>query len=154
MNIFQRLEKWGDNHHSKWLDIIRIALGIFLFMKGVEFINDMDNLVNIMTGSAFLGSISLGILAHYIVFAHIVGGLLIAFGLLTRVACLAQIPILLGAIIFIHSNGGILKPHDGLWLSVLVLALLFFFLVDGSGPISVDAWMKKHPEKRGGVLNN
>ncbi|PWT95348.1 MAG: DoxX family protein [Bacteroidetes bacterium] len=154
MNIFQRLEKWGDNHHSKWLDIIRIALGLVLFLKGVEFINNMDNLVNLMTQSAFLGSISLGILAHYIVFAHIVGGLLIAFGLLTRVACLAQIPILLGAVLFVHSNQGILKPYDGLWFAILVLALLLFFFVDGSGPISVDAWMKKHPEKRGGVLNN
>ena len=154
MNIIQRLEKWGDTHHSKWLDIIRIVLGIFLFLKGIEFINNMDRLADLMSQSAFLGTISLGILAHYVVFAHLVGGILIAFGLITRVACLVQIPVLLGAVIFIHSSGGILKPHEELWMSVLVLVLLIFFLIEGSGPISVDAWMAKHPEKKGGILDN
>ena len=149
MNFFQRLEKWGDTHHPKWLDAIRIVLGIFLFLKGIEFINNMDNLSNVIESSGFLGSISTGILAHYVVFAHIVGGILIAFGLLTRVACIIQIPILLGAIIFINSSGGILKPHAELWMSLLVLLLLFFFLVEGSGPISIDEYMRTHPEKKG-----
>ncbi len=155
MNIVQRLEKWGDAHHSKWLDIIRIVLGIFLFLKGVQFINNLDSLVDVMTRSAFLGSISLGILAHYVVFAHLVGGALIAFGLLTRVACLAQIPVLLGAAIFINSRAGVLKPYDNeFWLAILILILLFFFLIEGSGPISVDSWMARHPEKKGGVMND
>ena len=149
MNFFQRLEKWGDAHHPKWLDAIRIVLGIFLFLKGIEFINNMDNLSNVIDSSGFLGSISTGILAHYVVFAHIVGGILIAFGLLTRVACIIQIPILLGAIIFINSSGGLLKPHAELWMSLLVLLLLFFFLVEGSGPISIDEYMRTHPEKKG-----
>ena len=149
MNFFQRLEKWGDTHHPKWLDAIRIVLGIFLFLKGIEFINNMDNLSNVIDSSGFLGSISTGILAHYVVFAHIVGGILIAFGLLTRVACIIQIPILLGAIIFINSSGGLLKPHAELWMSLLVLLLLFFFLVEGSGPISIDEYMRTHPEKKG-----
>lgn len=149
MNFFQRLEKWGDTHHPKWLDAIRIVLGIFLFLKGIEFVNNMDNLTDVINTSGFLGSISTGILAHYVVFAHIVGGLLIAFGLLTRVACIIQIPILLGAIIFINASGGLLKPHAELWMSLLILILLVFFLVEGSGPISIDQYMRTHPEKKG-----
>ncbi len=153
MNLFQRLEKWGDNHHPKWLDAIRIVLGIFLFLKGVEFINNMEKLAEIISTSGFLGSISTGILAHYVVFAHIVGGILIIFGLLTRVACIIQIPILLGAIIFVNLGGGIFKPHAELWMAILTLLLLVFFLIEGSGPISIDEYMKKHPEKKGGIMN-
>ncbi|MGN6438656.1 MAG: DoxX family protein [Agriterribacter sp.] len=148
MNILHSIERWGDAHHPKWLDFIRILLGIFLFLKGVEFINNMERLTALMERSEFLGSISLGILAHYIVFAHLVGGALIAFGLLTRMAALIQIPILLGAIIFIHSDLGIFAPHAELWMSILILGMLIFFLVAGSGPISVDEWMKKQPQKR------
>jgi putative oxidoreductase len=148
MNLFQRLEKWGDAHHPKWLDVVRIVLGIFLFLKGLEFINNMDSFSQLMSSSGFLASISAGIIAHIIVFAHLVGGLLIAFGLLTRFACLIQIPILLGAIIFINSQQGILKPHAELWFSIIVLLLLVFFLIEGSGPISIDEVIRKNPEKK------
>ncbi|MBI2730874.1 MAG: DoxX family protein [Sphingobacteriales bacterium] len=148
MNLFHRLEKWGDAHHPKWLDVVRIVLGVFLFLKGLEFIKNMDSFSELMSKSGFLASLSTGIAAHVIVFAHIVGGLLIAVGLLTRVACLIQIPVLLGAIIFINAPEGILKPHSELWFSVIVLLLLVFFLIEGSGPISIDEVMRKNPEKK------
>lgn len=143
MNIIQSMERWGDTHHPKWLDIIRVVLGVFLTLKGIDFINHMDRLIELMTQSKFLGSLSLGLLAHYIVFAHLVGGALITAGLLTRLACLVQIPILIGAVFFINSSAGILAPYDALWLSVIVLLLLVLFLIAGSGPFSVDEQMKK-----------
>ena len=30
MNFLHRIQHWGDSHHPKWLDIVRIILGIFL----------------------------------------------------------------------------------------------------------------------------
>lgn len=149
MNLLYSIEKWGDTHHPKWLDFIRMLLGIFLFIRGVLFINNMDQLSALMTKSEFLGSMSLSVLAHYVVFAHIVGGALVAFGLLTRLACLVQIPVLLGAVFFINSDSGIISLNEGLWLSILVLALLIFFLVSGSGPISVDEQMRRQAESTG-----
>lgn len=143
MNLLHSVERWGDAHHPKWLDIIRVVLGLFLVFKGIDFINHMDRLTDLMGRSRFLGSLSLGLLAHYIVFAHLVGGALITAGLLTRLACLVQIPILIGAVFFINSSAGILAPYDVLWLSVIVLLLLVFFLIAGSGPFSVDEQMKK-----------
>ena len=44
MNLIHKIEKWGDSHHPKFLDIIRIALGVFLFLKGLGF---MDNTANL-----------------------------------------------------------------------------------------------------------
>ena len=43
MNLVQRLEQWGDRHHPKWMDFLRIALGIFLCLKGVEFATNMSS---------------------------------------------------------------------------------------------------------------
>jgi putative oxidoreductase len=152
MNLINRLESWGDAHHPKWLDVIRIVLGIFLMLKGFEFVNNMDHLSALISSSGFLGVMSATIIAHYVVFAHIVGGILIACGLLTRMACIIQVPILIGALILINSTGSALQPYTERWMSLLLLVILGFFIVEGSGPISVDAYMKKHPEEKHGQL--
>jgi uncharacterized membrane protein YphA (DoxX/SURF4 family) len=108
MNLLQRVEQWGDTHHSKWLDILRIALGIFLCYKGIDFLNNMSEMMSLMTENVPFGSFMLLVLGHYIVFAHIAGGFLMAIGVLTRFASLIQIPILLGAIIFINAPGSLM----------------------------------------------
>jgi len=43
MNYLQRLEYWGEAHHPKYMDIVRIAFGIFLCIKGIEFANNSAN---------------------------------------------------------------------------------------------------------------
>ena len=48
MNTLQRFEHWGDTHHPKWLDIIRILLGVFLCYKGIDFLQNMGNLMGLM----------------------------------------------------------------------------------------------------------
>lgn len=137
MNLLQRVEHWGDSHHPKYLDIIRIALGVFLCLKGVEFLNNMSDMMNLMTRQVPFNSLILIILGHYIVFAHLAGGFLLALGILTRFACLIQIPILLGAIIFVNSSGDMMLPYSALFLSILVLLLLIYFLIVGNGPWSL-----------------
>jgi putative oxidoreductase len=142
MNLIQKVEHWGDTHHPKWIDVIRMCLGILLFMKAIEFINNMDQLSSLMGKSHFLGSISLGVMGHYIIMVHLIGGFMVASGLLTRVACLFQIPILLGAVIFIHAPAGIIPTDSNWFLSLLILILLVFFMVEGGGPWSADRLLK------------
>jgi uncharacterized membrane protein YphA (DoxX/SURF4 family) len=144
MNLLQRIDRWGERHHPRWLDGIRVLLGVFLFYKGVVFIQNINALKAVIDESPWLTVMSFW-LAHYIVFAHLLGGVLIIFGLLTRVAVLAQIPILLGALFFVHTSTGLFNVHEGTGLSILVLLLLVFFLVEGSGPISFDDYMRRHP---------
>lgn len=138
MNLVQRLEYWGEHHHPKWLDIIRIALGIFLCYKGIEFLSNMSQMLNLLTSKMAFGSFTLVMISNYIAFAHLLGGFLLVLGLLTRFACLLQIPILLGAIFFVNSSGDMLKPFSELSLSILVLLLLIYFLIAGNGPWSFD----------------
>jgi putative oxidoreductase len=148
MNLLQRLEYWGDRHHPKWADILRCALGLFLFYKGIEFLENMGTMISRMSGFLPNSYFALSILGHYIVFAHLVGGLMLAFGLLTRAACIMQIPILIGAIFFINQAEGMFRPFSQMLITVLCLAGLIYFLIAGNGPWSVDRYFDEKSEKR------
>ncbi|MEO5893598.1 MAG: DoxX family protein [Ferruginibacter sp.] len=136
MNILQRIEFWGDSHHPKWLDLIRITLGIFLCYKGIDFLRNMGTLMGLMPIKVEFGSFMFIVLGHYVVFAHIIGGILMTIGLFTRFASLIQIPVLLAAVILVNTKGEIMRPYSELFLSIIVLLLLIYFLIAGNGPWS------------------
>ena len=142
MNYIYRIENWVDNHQVKWLAALRVVLGLIIFLKGLFFIMNTDALLSMISNSAF--DLYAVMLVHLVASAHLIGGILIMIGLITRIAVLFQLPILIGAIIFVNSKTGFFSIHSELTLSILVLALLLFFQVFGSGKFSVDDWMKKN----------
>ena len=148
MNLLEKFEQWGDRHHPKWLDIIRIALGLFLCYKGVDFLRNASGLISLMKNQQPFSSFIIVLLAHYVTFAHILGGIFLTIGMFTRAACLIQIPILIGAIVFININVAkdTFSPYSELVLSILVLLLLIYFLIIGNGPLSVK--MSEEEKKR------
>lgn len=146
MSVVTDVEKWGNSHRPGFLDIFRISLGVFLTYKGLDFITNMDELEMTTSGVnvAFAGAA----LAHYVVFAHILGGPLIAFGLFTRIVCLIQVPILIGAVIFVNYPKGFLSMGNQmeLWASILVLVGLIVFMIFGAGKYSIDAKRRREKE--------
>ena len=142
MDLVHKIEIWGDTHHPKLLDVVRVALGDFLFLKGVAFMENTADLKGIIEAqdSIVFPASALMILVYYVTFIHMVGGVMIAFGLLTRVTCLMQIPIVIGAVIM---NDVLISPiNTQLWLSVITLVLLFVFMILGSGPLSLDKYLQ------------
>lgn len=89
------------------------------------------------------GNFMMVILGHYVLFAHILGGVLLATGLLTRLACIIQIPVLLAAIFL-----NIFNQFSELSLSILILLLLVYFLIVGSGRWSLDWYINREYERR------
>jgi putative oxidoreductase len=149
MNLLEKFEYWGDRHHPKWLDIIRIALGKFLFWKGIDFLRNTSDLISMMElRSPFSGFVII-LLGHYVAFAHIIGGFFLTIGMFTRAACLIQIPILLGAVIFVNINAtkDAFSPYSELFLSIIVLLLLIYFLIIGNGPLSVKMPPEEHAKE-------
>jgi putative oxidoreductase len=142
MNTLQKIETWGDTHQTKWLSFFRIALGSIIFFKGLYFVSHTDEINQMIANSAI--SLYAVFLAHYVALAQLVGGLLIMMGLITRIAIAFQVPILIGAIIFINAQKGFFSIHSELGFSILVLAMLLFFFVFGSGKYSVDEFMRTH----------
>ncbi|MDQ6609162.1 MAG: DoxX family membrane protein [Bacteroidota bacterium] len=145
MNYLQRMEHWGDTHHPKYLDILRIVLGMFLCFKGIEFARNTNLLNELMSRQVPFSSFLIILIGHYIVFVHIMGGFLLALGLLTRFACLIQIPILIGAIVFVNSD--IARYFSIIFLSISVLVLLIYFTIIGGGPWSLDHVFEKQEKQ-------
>lgn len=144
MNIVQKVEHWGELHHTKWLSIIRMALGLLIIGKGISFISDTGiQQAWILQHNTFgFSGLMAMVVLHTVAFVHLVGGLLILIGLVTRFAVVIQIPILIGAIFFVNLTRGLSFLNSELWLSVIVLLLLILFWVIGSGPYAVDHVIK------------
>lgn len=144
MGMIHQLEKWSITHHPKWLVFLRAALGLALFLKGISFMNDMVAVRSLLTEDYIFNVQDWLILT--ITWAHLLGGFLIIIGLFTRWAVVFQIPILLGAILFINAPKGFFAPDSELIFSILVLLLLVLFLFEGGGPLSLDNYFKKNPK--------
>jgi putative oxidoreductase len=142
MNFEEKLELTAHKQHSVVMDLLRMALGVIILIKGIYFVQDTDAIL-IMLHNSKIEFMSF-MLSHYVAMAHLVGGVMIILGLLTRIAILFQIPILLGAVIFVNSSQGFFSIQSELLFSLFVLALLVYFLFYGSGPLSLDEYMKKH----------
>ena len=142
MNILHRLEHWGDTHHPKWVDIIRIALGIFLIYKGIVFPQQMQIALSAMPGFMSGSYFLLNSLQYVVLFAHLLGGAFLIFGVYVRFACIIQIPILLAAIVMILMARNAWNPFSELPIALLVLGLLCYFLVVGNGSLSMARYLE------------
>ena len=137
MGTIKTLNKWANAHTYLPLDLLRVALGVFLFIKGISFMSDTAMLMELFKP---MHSLAGGMMiVHYVAPAHFLGGILIAFGLLTRWAIIAQLPILIGAIA-INFIGEM--NSNNLLLAIITLAICAFFLLYGSGKHSCDYYFK------------
>lgn len=129
----------------RWLTIIRIALGLILFWKGISFIRDASDL------QQMLQRMSIGVvdkntewIAFLITYLNLLGGLFIIVGLFTKTSCIIQIPILIGAVFFVNTSDGLNQSTTELILSAVVLVLLIVFAIIGSGVISADEYFRSY----------
>lgn len=137
MGYIKSLNKWANAHSYYPIDLLRIALGILLFYQGVYFMSNLPILLELYEPiKPLIGDVWI---VHYIAPAHFVGGFLIVFGLLTRWAIVAQLPILIGAVL-INFIGEMDVRNFILAASVLLVCI--FFLFYGSGKHSVDKYLK------------
>lgn len=137
MDNIKHLNKWANAHTYYSLDIIRIGLGAFIFYKGMYFMSHSLILAELIEPlKNYVGEI---ILLHYVVPAHLIGGILIVFGLLTRWAIIAQIPVLIGAVLI-----NLLGDMNALNLMTasIIFLISIFFLIYGSGKHSADYYLK------------
>ncbi len=168
MEITQRIENWTSSHHPAWFDIIRMALGIFLFVKGFMVLSQIASIQSFISTINLLNDSNVSwnahVVAQIIAYTHIIGGLLIALGLFTRQAIFFQIPILIGAVFFTPpgmepavgssmAKGDIFFAWSEMnltlewWVAFMTLILLCCCFVMGSGPWSVDKYLEHYEEE-------
>lgn len=145
MSLLHQMNEWSSKHHPKWLVFLRVALGLLLFIKGISFIQNSVLLSSTISQTAFITNAAW--LTTLIPWLHLLGGAMIIAGLFTRLSCLLQIPILVGAIIFVNAKRGVFAGESDLMFSAIVLILLIFFFIEGGGPLSLDNFLR-NPKKQ------
>jgi putative oxidoreductase len=138
MKFLTKIQVWGDQHHPKWLDYLRIVLGMILMWKGIAFALNLHAFSILMMGAGFGTAVSISLIAHIIIVLHIIGGLFIALGTHTRLSCLLNLPVLIVAVFFVNLSANIFKPYSEFWLSCFVLVALITFSIEGDGVLSVE----------------
>lgn len=142
MAITSRFQQWTHHNQSFLLLIARILLGVILLLKGIFFISNAELLKKMILESSFAAGV--GFFTAYVMFAHLFGGVFIIIGLFTRFSAILQIPVLLGALFFILPQQGLAEFGSDFILSLIVLTLLVYVLLKGSGEISMENYLKKY----------
>ena len=134
-----KMSDWGDRHYPRWLTIIRIALGLFLVYKSIQFMVGVEKIQSIPGG---IDSVLYYVmLFHLVIFIHFVGGVFISIGLFTRLSAIIQIPMIIGALVLVTEEAQAVLPggqFDQI-ISIPLIVLLAVFLVFGSGSYSIDS---------------
>ena len=136
MTFTRWVKEWiAENRDIAW-DTVRIFLGFALVVKGFAYMFNHRALAALMeqTGVPFA---SMGF-AELVALVHITGGLLMTFGVFTRIGAAIQIPNVLGAVVFVHLKEGLFTQGQTLEFTMLVLYLLCVIAVTGAGRLSVD----------------
>ena len=130
------LKNWAVDTRHYWIESLRIFLGLLLVYKGWYFVQNLELIYAHIEATTNLDTF---VTVHYVTFAHLLGGVMIIAGLLTRLAVIFQLPIVLaGAWYFSGEGSTFFGPTTELEYSLLILILLLVFLFYGSGKWSVD----------------
>jgi uncharacterized membrane protein YphA (DoxX/SURF4 family) len=136
--------EWVSANRDLLWELVRIYLGAALVIKGFAYMFHHRELAAAMeaSGVPFAGP---GF-AELVAMAHIAGGLMMTFGLLTRIGAIIQIPNLIGAVFFVHLKEGLFTQGGSLEFATLVLFLLCVIAVAGAGRLSIDWFFSEHKE--------
>jgi uncharacterized membrane protein YphA (DoxX/SURF4 family) len=123
---------WFDSRRNQAYSLIRIYLGIALAVRGLIMLSDPSAITSLA------GAQQMYMVYSYVFMGHLIGGILLAIGFMTRLAAFFQIPILAGAVFTIHLRQGLMTVGQSLELSSLVLFLLVIYFLFGPGLYAID----------------
>lgn len=146
MSLLKQMDEWSVKHHPKWLVVLRVVLGFLLFFKGFGFIENNVLLADVIARTEFIQQATW--LTTIIPWIHLLGGSMIIIGLFTRLSCLVQIPIVLGAVLLVNVKQGLFAGGSDLPFSIIILLMLCFFFVEGGGPLSFDGYLRRSKESK------
>lgn len=121
------------------MDALRVYLGVALVIKGIQFILDMTPIENPLTDVGLEPWRNL--VAWLVVLAHVVGGLCLALGFVTRVAAGLNGVVVLGAVgatLFAGARSGVFLFDVEFQFTLFVAFTLWLVAWRGAGPFSLD----------------
>jgi uncharacterized membrane protein YphA (DoxX/SURF4 family) len=142
MKRMKEITQWIEDHREWCFDLMRMYLGVGLMVKGIYFLWQPNYVMSLVMESGNYSAWNT-LLVHYVSMGHVAGGFLMAIGMITRVGAAIQLPILFGAVFFIHLKDGLFAKDQSFEFSALVLFLVILITIYGSGKLSVDYYLNK-----------
>jgi putative oxidoreductase len=134
-----------DTSNEYPLALARIAFGLVFFVHGAQ------KMLGWFGGSGFSGTMGdfakmrmPAAAALFAIFVEFFGSLSLVFGVLSRLAALAIIIEMIGAVLTVHMRNGFFmnwmgrQNGEGFEYHILAVILAFLILVHGAGAISID----------------
>lgn len=137
MDTIKNLQNSFDSKLATGYAFIRIFLGVALLIRGWMIITKPESILELGVEQQDFMWISL------VGIAHLLGGILLTVGFLTRLGALMQIPILFSATFFVYAHTKLMMGGQSFELASLVLFLLIVFFIYGPGPFSVKSYIEK-----------
>ncbi len=137
METIKKLQKSLNSKVTLGYALIRIFLGIALLVRGWMIVTRPSSILDLgVEQQDFMWVALVGIV-------HLLGGILLTIGFLTRLGALMQIPILFSATFFVYAHTKLMMGGQSFELASLVLFLLIVYFIYGSGPLSVREYLEK-----------
>jgi len=135
----QRVNETSDSKdpgNGPWFLLLRVGLGMSLFIRGISFLQNSILIDEIV--ARHLNIKQNEWLWIPIASTHLFCGFMIITGLFLRWVILLQTPILIGGLIFTNIQKGFFSFDPEVGFGFIILLLLVFFFIEGSGPHSGD----------------
>jgi putative oxidoreductase len=99
----QKFTVWAESRRDLWLDLVRIYLGLGLLARGLLLITNTSTsyMVDMLQRSG-VSWLTTGLMLHYVMLAHFVGGLLLTVGFLNPICARVEFTIIAGALFIIE----------------------------------------------------
>ncbi len=129
------------------ITVVRVVLGVIFFAHGSQKVLGWFGGYGLKGTTGWLASIGLPLpVAYAVCFFEFLGGIGLILGLLTRLAALAVIVVMVGAIAKVHWRNGFFINWDlapgkghGMEANLAFLAMAVACLIAGGGALSLDA---------------
>lgn len=127
------------------LTLLRVVVGVIMVVHGYQKLMDLETWQGNLANMGMPLPALFGLLA---VAAEFLGGLGLIAGLLTRIAAFGVFCTMTVAIYLVHLPHGFLQSNNGFEYPLALASAALFFIANGAGPISVDAWLGRFMRER------
>lgn len=134
MSLFQPLT---NRQVNVALLVLRVIAGVTFIAHGAQKLF-VIGLPGITGGFGQMGIPAPGVMAAFITFLELFGGIALVFGLLTRLAALGLAFDMLGAMMLVHFKNGFFLPQ-GYEFVLALFAMSAALVLAGAGELSLDA---------------
>lgn len=141
MNLAHTILKWEQSKHKLFVLFFRVLLGVIITFKGIIYLGNLTSPDSLVQHGA-LYRFAESFWVYYAALASLICGILIITGFLTRVAVIMQIPVLIGAVLFINPGDHVFALNGKLAVSLAVLGMLTYFFLKGPGEMSMDNYLR------------